>query len=170
MKRMLTIGFIIGALLLVGFGIVCLNGAFGKREGNVFSLTNFDAQTKAVLGKCLRFSTPNEIQFKHASMLGGKDWTLYVCLDASKSDWERLLKSMPFTTRKGRETEVPLEMSAIPWWKIDKEEVDSILCATEGYTGMIILNENEMCRVFIYTDGGPSGFPHGVWGLFKSQR
>ena len=170
-KRIFMIGFVFIAMLVVGFGIVCVTGAFGKRSGNVFSITNFNAEAETVLVKCLRISPSKEIQFKHASMLGGKDWTLYVCFETSQTEWESLLKSVAFTTRIGRERDVPFEMAALPWWEIEKEKVDSILCATEGYTGIIILkNEGGVRRVFIYTDGGPSRFPQGVWNLFKSQQ
>lgn len=169
-KRVIMIGIGCFVMLAVGFGIVCLNGAFGNRSGNVFSLTNFDAEAKSVLAKCLRINPSSEIQFKHASMIGGKDWTLYVCFEVSKADWESFLKSVSFATRKGRERDVPLEMPSLPWWKIEKEKVDSILCATEGYTALIAANDDSVWRVFIYTDGGPSGFPKGVWNLFKNQQ
>jgi hypothetical protein len=170
-KRFIMISLVLIAMLVVGFGIVCLNGAFGKWTGNVFSITSFDAEAKAVLVKSLRINSSNEIQFKHASMLGGKDWTLYVCFEVSQAKWESFLKSVSFTTRNGRERDVPFEMSALPWWKIEKEKVDTFLCATEGYTAIIALkDENGVRRVFIYTDGGRWGFPKDVWNLFKNQQ
>jgi len=171
-KRFLMISLVLIAMLAVGLGIV-LNGAFGERSGNVFSVTNFNAEAKAVLAKTLRVNSNSSdgIQFKHASMLGGKDWTLYMCVEASQAGWESFLKSVSFTTRNGRERDVPFEMSALPWWKIEKEKVDAILCTTEGYTAIIALkDENGVRRVFIYTDGGRSGFPKDVWNLFKNQQ
>ena len=173
-KQVIVMGIvsfvILAAVLGIVYLIVCLNGGFGNRSGNVFSLSNFDAEAKSVLAKCLRITPSNEIQFKHASMVGGKDWTLYICFEASKADWESVLKTVSFTTRKGQGREVCFEMPALPWWKVEKEKVSSILCATEGYAVLVVVNEGEVRRVFIYTDGGPFGFPQSVWKLFKSQQ
>jgi hypothetical protein len=165
-----VIGIAICVILAAGFGIVWLESPFGNRNGNVFSLTNFDAEGMSVLTNCLRISPSSEIQFKHASMVGGKDWTLCVCIEVSKAGCESLLKSVSFTTRKGLDRDVPLEKAALPWWKIEKEKVDTVLRATEGYTALIVVNDDPVQQVFIYTDGGSSGFSKEVWDLFENQQ
>ena len=168
-RRLLMISFALVAVLVVGLGGVYLKEAL--RYGNVFSIKNFDAEAKSVLVESLRINFTNQIEFKHASMLGGKDWTLYVCFEIPQTEFENLLKSVTFTTRNGRERDVPFEMAALPWWKIQKENINAVLCATEGYTAMITLKtESGVWRVFAYTDGGRAGFPKAVWDLFKSQR
>jgi len=173
MKKMVQVFLVsIGlvAIIAVGYWFFYLHGGFGPLYGRVFSLTDLNAEAKSVLERSLQLSPFSEIQFKHASVVGGKDWHLYVCFETPKTNWESCLKSVSFTTRKEREQDAPFEMPALSWWKIEKEKVDSILLATDSYTGLIILNDDALRRVYMYTDGGPSGFLPEVWNLFKSQQ
>jgi hypothetical protein len=160
---------IMGFVLAVGFGVGFLNEAF--QYGTVIPIKNFDAGAKAVLIKSLRINASEEIQFKHASMLYGKDSTLYVCFEASQAKWESFLESVSLATRAGRLRDAPFEIPAMPWWKIEMEKVDSIVRATEGYTVIIALkDEGGVRRVFVCTDGGRSGFPKDLYDLLKNQQ
>lgn len=168
-QRFFMISFALVTALVVGLGAIYLKGAL--RYGNVFSIKSFDAKAKFILVESLHINFTNQIEFKHASMLGGKDWTLYVCFEIPQTELENLLKSVTFTTRNGRDRDVPFEMAGLPWWKIEKENIDVVLCATEGYTAMIGLKSESGRRcVFAYTDGGRAGFPKAVWDMFKKQQ
>jgi hypothetical protein len=164
-KQIIMTSLVVIAMLVVGFGI-----AWGL-TGNVYSVTNFDAGAKAVLIKSLRINASEEIQFKHASLLYGKDSTLYVCFEVSHAKWESFLESVSFATRAGRVWDVPFEIPGMPWWKIEMEKVDSIARATEGYTVIIALkDESGVRRVFICTDGGQSRFSKDLYDLLKYQE
>jgi hypothetical protein len=170
-KQIIMTSLVVIAMLVVGFGMAWVLSAFGGLTGNVYPVTNFDAGAKAVLIKSLRINASEEIQFKHASLLYGKDSTLYVCFEASQAKWESLLESASFATLAGQVEDVPFDIPGMPWWKIEMEKVDSIVRATEGYTVIIALkDESGVRRVFICTDGGQSSFPKDLYDLLKNQQ
>lgn len=165
---MASIGFV--ALCCVGYFVFYLHGGFGPAYGRVFSLKDFNVEAKSVLAKSLRFSSSNEIQFKNASVIGGKDWRLLVCFETSVANLESLVKSLSFPTRAGGMEDVSLEEPALAWWKIQRNPENTILLAKDGCTGLIIVKEDARRRVFMYTDGGPSRFPPEMWTLFENQQ
>jgi hypothetical protein len=158
----------IAACLILMLGMIAVT-AMGKRNGNVVSLSSFDAEANAVLARALRISATNELRYVHASMVGGKDWTLYVLMEVPKTNWNDVLKTASFEMRKGRERDVVFEVPALSWWKIEKKAIDSVI-VTSGFTAWVVLNDVSKYRIFVYTDGGSEGFAKDVWDLFKKQQ
>ncbi len=155
-------------ILIICLFTFCSNWAFGRKHGNVFSTSDFEGGARSILLGSLRIRLIDQMELKHASMVGGKDWTLFMCFELPETMWDDLLGSVNFSTRKGQESDTFFESAALPWWKIDRDSVEAVLCATEGYTSIIAVRAGKgRLRIFAYTDGGPEGFRKDVWSLFK---
>lgn len=132
------------------------------------SLKRFDAETDSILAKALRIRPSPKFEFKHASMHGGKDVNLYVCVEVSSADLDSFLAAITFPTREGRAQDIPL-VRGLPWWKIEEERIDSVIRASDRFTILVVLNYDERKRIFIFTDDGPSGFSRELWSVFKTH-
>lgn len=167
MRVRIKVGGIVACLILI-VGIVGMI-VFEKRKGNIVSLSSFDADASAVLSRALRISASNETRFINASMVGGKDWTLYVQMEVPKTNWANVLESASFEKHEGRERDVVFDVPGLHWWKIEKNAIDSVII-THGFTAWVVMNDVSKYCVFVYTDGGSGGFSKDVWDLFRKQQ
>jgi len=156
-------------LCAVCLGVVFALG-FGGRTGRVFTLEKFDGPAVSAIQDALRVHLTSNALPVHASMVGGKDWMLFAHIAMPEEERPAFLTSLKFQTRKIRSEEALLESPALSWWKIDHVIVEAIQRDTASYTDVILCRPLDgMCQIFMYTDGGPSGFPSAIWAVFQKR-
>ena len=153
------------AIIVYGTGCV-------PQFGYVRSIESFDGDTKRVLGETIGLESANDRTFTHAAMVTNRDSTLFVCFELDREyRKEEFLKEWRFSTQDGKQREVPMTLGALPWWHVDPDRVEEILRPTHDIgTVICVVKEDDMRRVFMFTDGGPDGFSEALWRMVDKQQ
>lgn len=156
--------------MFIGGGVLLVNNIF-KKGGYVYSLQKVGTSEYKKIESAFRIKFPEGTAIKHADMVGGKDWVLYTQIVIPSDKKEKFLSNINFAYEVQTFDGILPKNKSLSWWDIDQERVEAILNEeAPGLTQLIFYKPTENNQtVFMFTDGGRTGFPKELLDLFNTK-
>ena len=168
-KRNLFLYLVIVVTIMFFGGVVLLVSKVFPRGGYVYSLQNIGLNEYRDVESAFRVKFPAGTSITNVSLVGGKNWTLYARLIIPSDKEEKFISDINFDYEVEPPDGLMLNHPSLSWWKIDQEKLQSILSEKGSGFTQIRFYKPEMNKqtVFMFTDGGRTGFSKELLELFK---
>lgn len=145
--------------------------SFGGRHGKIHPATLSDRTDHETILNEVGIPVQNKISVSHASMVCGKDATLYLKIQIPEEFMAESLQSLESVTYEIEPSDLTvIQHKGIYWFHINTTNAVISRKAMLGFSEITVMHSVDgFHSVFVCTDGGSDGISASLWRIFTNQ-